>query len=109
MWYLISGHAVPKFYNSDGEVISVDLDYAHQKTIAYVNEEGALIKTNYAGKCILDDIWMIAFPEKAVQALAAAGIYPYQTKTIARARAKALGLVGFKYVQVPPIAVTTQQ
>lgn len=101
-YFLTSVHSLPMFYNVDGDLVSVDLDYVESKAISYIDEFGVLLHRDVGGKPpVVDGIWLVRSVEDSLKILSENGIYPYKNKLAARENAKRLGLKSFKYIAVP--------
>lgn len=100
-YLLTTGHRIPKFYKSDGSIVEATLNYVDSKTISSIDEAGTLSHVQVSGSppCV-GNIWLVDSVDAALAHLATLGIYPFATKSAARANAKRLGLQSFKYIPV---------
>lgn len=101
-YLLTTGNRAPKFYKSDGSIVTVELDYIETKTLSSIDELGQLSHTQVKGvtPCV-DGLWMVSSIEDSLQRLADKGVYPFITKAAAKQNAKRLRLSSFKYIAVP--------
>lgn len=92
----------PKFYKSDGSIVTVELNYVETKTLSSIDELGRLSQTQVRGMtACIDGMWMVDSIEDSLQRLEEKGVYPFITKAAAKQNAKRLGLPSFKYIAVP--------
>ncbi|WP_240224701.1 hypothetical protein [Rheinheimera hassiensis] len=99
-YLLTTGHNEPKFYKQDGSIVELELKYIKSRTITSIDEHGRIVSHTVTGLPSNVDIWMVDSVEKALRLLAKHGIYPYSSKSAARANAKRIGLTTFKYISV---------
>ncbi|MPW34966.1 hypothetical protein [Vibrio sp. B1Z05] len=101
-YLLTTGHRIPKFYNADGSIVEIELNYVDTKLVSSIDESGKLTHKQVCGTspCI-GNIWLVDSVDKSLYRLAEHDVYPYINKAAARENAKRLGLQTFKYISVP--------
>lgn len=88
MYYIISTHNVPRFYNhtSSTPIVIEEIEYTYEKVI-----DGITVSSSEP---------MCANPKDAISTLMANGIMGYRTKKQARETVKALELKTCKYLLI---------
>lgn len=101
MYFLITMHSVPKFYDLTCQQILPDLTYIDSLTKSFiVNGEVRTSVISTTSFMSGDGDWMVACPRKAIEQLRELNIHPFRTKHEAREFAKLNQLESFRYLKV---------
>ncbi len=101
MYFLITMHSVPKFYDLTCQQILPELDYIDSLTKSFVvNGEVRTFIHSSTSFMSCDGDWMVACPRKAIEQLRELNIHPFKTKHEAREFAKLNQLESFRYLKV---------
>lgn len=104
-YLLVTAEKYPKFYRLDGEIISVDLNYANKKTFSSIDDEGELIHLEVSAEQATSKVgstcyWMVDSIELSLLQLGKQWVFPFDNKKGAVLHAKRLGLVGHRYLAI---------
>jgi hypothetical protein len=101
MYFLITMHSVPKFYDLTCQQILPELDYIDSLTKTFiVNGEVRILIHSSTSFMNGEGDWMVACPRKAIKQLRELDIHPFKTKNEAREFAKLNKLDSFRYLKV---------
>ena len=101
MYFLITMHSVPKFYDLACQQIQPELDYINSLTKTFIVNGEVSISIYSTNSFMIDEgDWMVVCPRKAIEKLRGLDIHPFKTKNEARLFAKTNQLDSFRYLKV---------
>jgi hypothetical protein len=101
MYFLITMHSVPKFYDLQCQQVLPELDYIDTITKTFIkNGDVSTIKLTSNSFLSGENDWMVICPRKAIEQLRAHDVHPFRTKDDAREFASLNQLHSFRYLKV---------
>lgn len=101
MYYLITMHNPPQFYNAETEMISPSLTYITSLTKSYIkNGKVLIVKLSSTAHVTDEGDWMVECPRASVEQLRMLDIHPFQSKKEAKEFAVSKQLKSFRYLKV---------
>ena len=101
MYFLITMHSKPKFYDLACQQILPELDYIESLTKTFVhNGQVQTVELSSTSFMSSENDWMVACPRKAIEQLRKLNVHPFQTKNEAREFARINHLNSFRYLKI---------
>jgi|GEM_PF-5399516 len=101
MYFLITMHSPPRFYDLTCQQVLPELDYIESLTKTFIQNGEVhteiLTTTSFVSS---ENDWMVTCPRKALEQLRELGIHPFKTKNEAREFAKFNQLDSFRYLKI---------
>ncbi len=101
MYFLITMHSKPKFYDLACQQILPELDYIESLTKTFIhNNQVHTVELSSTSFISSENNWMVACPRKAIEQLRELNIHPFKTKAEAKEFAKLNQLDSFRYLKI---------
>ena len=101
MYFLITMHSEPRFYDLTCQQILPELDYIDSLTRTFIhNGEVRTVKLSSTSFMSGENDWTVSCPRKAIEQLRELDIHPFRTQDEARDFAKNNQLNSFRYLKV---------
>ncbi|OEG75637.1 hypothetical protein BEL05_17595 [Shewanella colwelliana] len=101
MYFLITMHSEPRFYDLTCQQVLPELDYIESLTKTFIqNGEVRTVKLSSTSFMSGENDWMVSCPREAIEQLRELGIHPFKTKNEAREFAKLNQLDSFRYLKI---------